>query len=56
MENKIKANAPKGATHYFTLNNCDFYYCKFIKMQLHTFDGDTGIWYPLHGSIKYKPL
>lgn len=53
---EIKKGAPDGATHYFTLNGNDVYYCRVIKMQLHTIDGDTGVWYPLHGSVKVKPL
>lgn len=53
---EIKRNKPDGATHYFTLNGCDYYFCKIIKMQIHTLDNESGTWYPLHGSVIIKPL
>ena len=53
---EIKDRAPDGATHYFILNGCDYCFCKIVKMQLHTLDKESGIWYPLHGSVNIKPL
>ena len=51
---KIRANAPEGATHYYS-SPYGMHYCKMIRNELWTFDSD-GKLYKTYGNITIKPL
>lgn len=51
---QIKANAPDGATHYYTSSD-GIHYCKLIKNEVWTFDFN-GKLYKTYGNITIKPL
>ena len=53
-EQEIKANAPSGATHYYT-SSSGVHYCKLIGNEIRTYDQNNKL-YKTYGNITIKPL